>query len=124
MQMTADLPIVLFTGSRNWPHYLQVVGVARHLQALLGPYTVMHGAARGLDTFAGIAADVLGLAEDANPANWDLYGKAAGGLRNTAMLKKKPVLVVAFWQGQSRGTLDCIEKAVNTFRVPVVIYRS
>lgn len=122
--MTTDLPLVLFTGSRNWPHYLQVVDAARHLQALLGPYTVMHGAARGLDTFAGIAGNVLGLTVDPNPADWNLYGKAAGGLRNTAMLKKKPVLVVAFWCGQSRGTLDCIEKAVNVFRIPVVIYRS
>lgn len=119
----ADLPLVLFTGSRGWPYYLQVVEVAKQLQALLGQYTIMHGAARGLDTFAGIAASVLGLAEDPNPANWDLYGKAAGPLRNTDMLRKKPVLVVAFWADQSRGTLDCIDKAVNKFRVPVIIYR-
>lgn len=119
----AELPIVLFTGSRNWPHYLQVVEVATRLRTLLGPYTLMHGAARGLDTFAGIAASVLDLPDDPNPANWNLYGKSAGPLRNTAMLRKKPVVVVAFWQGQSPGTFDCIEKAVNVFRIPTLIYR-
>ena len=120
----ANLPLILFTGSRNWPHYLQVLTVMRRLHDLLGPYTAMHGAARGLDTFVGIAAKVLDLPEDPNPANWDLYGKAAGSLRNTAMLKKKPVVVVAFWHGQSRGTLDCITKAVNVCRIPTLVYRS
>lgn len=118
-----DLPIVLFTGSRNWPAYLQVFEVAQHLQELLGPYTVMHGAARGLDTFAGIAANVLDLPVEAVPAQWDLYGKAAGPLRNTTMLRKRPVLVVAFWCDGSRGTLDCINKAVNTFHIPLLLYR-
>lgn len=121
--MAAELPIVLFTGSRNWPHYLQVVDVARHLQALLGPYTVMHGAARGLDTFAGIAARALDLPERAIPANWSLYGKAAGGIRNADMLKRRPVLVVAFWNGRSPGTLDCMSRAVNVFRIPLLLYR-
>lgn len=121
--MTDNLPRVLFTGSRGWPFYLQVVEVATQLRDVIGPYTLVHGAARGLDTFAGMAARALELEEDPMPANWAVYGKAAGVIRNAVMLAKKPVLVVAFWHGQSRGTLDCINKAVNTFRIPTIIYR-
>lgn len=114
-------PLVLFTGSRNWPYYLPVFEMVQRLQELLGPYTVMHGAARGLDTFAGIAARISELDEEAMPAEWNLYGKAAGGLRNTTMLRKRPVLVVAFWDGRSSGTLDTITKAVNVYRIPVIL---
>jgi hypothetical protein len=116
-------PLVLFTGSRNWPFYLPVFEVVQRLQELLGPYTLMHGAARGLDTFAGIAAKISGLEELPIPAQWNDFGKAAGVMRNTVMLRKKPILVVAFWDGRSTGTLDTITKAVNVYRIPTVIYR-
>lgn len=127
----ADLPLVLFTGSRNWPHYLQVFEVARLLQELLGPYRLMHGAARGLDIFAGVAAKVLGLIEDPNPVTpheWATYGPIAGNRRNTRMLEKQPDYVVAFWTGvkhgplKSTGTIDTVDKAVNSYRIPVLMY--
>lgn len=44
------------------------------------------------------------------PANWKLYGKRAGFLRNEQMAQNADALV-AFWNGESRGTKNMIELA-------------
>ena len=57
---------------------------------------------------------------------YDLYPAwQAPKIRNTTMLQRGPLLVVAFWREGSRtgGTLDCIDKAVNVFRYPLLLYR-
>jgi len=43
-------------------------------------------------------------------ADWDKYGKRAGYLRNASMAKEADALI-AFWDGQSRGTYHMIELA-------------
>lgn len=63
---------------------------------------IIHGAAKGADSFAGHWARVFGIKETAVPADWDKHGKRAGPLRNEEMLKLKPDGVVAFPGG--RGT--------------------
>jgi hypothetical protein len=56
------------------------------------------------------------LAEDLNytiktfDANWELYGKAAGPIRNTAMAKEA-THCICFWNGLGTGTADMIKKA-------------
>ncbi len=48
------------------------------------------------------------------PADWKSYPLRAGFIRNTQMLeyamREKP-LVIAFWDGNSHGTRDMIDKA-------------
>lgn len=45
-------------------------------------------------------------------ANWRVYGKAAGAIRNRAMLQAHPgALVIAFPLPQSIGTYHCIKLA-------------
>jgi hypothetical protein len=46
-------------------------------------------------------------------AEWDDYGKAAGPVRNSKMLKAAgpESYLVAFWDGSSPGTQDAINKA-------------
>jgi len=46
------------------------------------------------------------------PANWKRYGKAAGPKRNQEMANYADVLI-AFWDGKSRGTKHMIELAKN-----------
>ena len=41
---------------------------------------------------------------------WEEYGRKAGMMRNSQIVEKAD-LVVAFWDGESRGTADTIEKA-------------
>lgn len=70
---------------------------------------VIHGAARGADTLAANWAASRGVEAKAYPADWDRHGKAAGHIRNAAMLTEEPDGVVAFPGG--RGTSDMRRKA-------------
>jgi cysteine synthase len=69
----------------------------------LKPTCVIHGAASGADTLADEWAKGKGIYVSAYPANWKLYGKSAGPIRNQQMMDTEhPDLVVAFSGG--RGT--------------------
>lgn len=46
-------------------------------------------------------------------ADWDNHGNAAGPLRNAQMILAGADLVVAFPHAESRGTVDCLAKAVR-----------
>jgi hypothetical protein len=73
--------------------------------AVLAPTLVIHGGARGVDSMAGAAAAQLKIPIRVFPADWKKNGKAAGPIRNQQMLDEgKPDLVLAFWDGKSRGT--------------------
>lgn len=55
------------------------------------------------------------------PANWNLYGKRAGPIRNGQMLEEgKPEMVVAFRGPNSRGTQNMINQAEKA-GIPVQI---
>lgn len=99
---------VLVCGSRDF-HYPALV--AMRLAQLPADAIVMHGAARGVDTIAAKIAAGLGLEIEDYPADWKRYGKRAGIERNLDMLDARPDLVIAFWDGQSRGTAHTIREA-------------
>ena len=44
------------------------------------------------------------------PADWEKYGRSAGPKRNAQMAEIANALI-AFWDGQSRGTKNMIETA-------------
>ena len=70
------------------------------------------------DTKKKIGADVLSITYAKNKGyryigfapNWDMYGKPAGPIRNTEIVKSADLLI-AFWNGISPGTKDTITKA-------------
>jgi SLOG family YspA-like protein len=92
------------------------------LAGLLHHRKVIHGAAWGADTIAGEEATSLGFEVEAMPADWEMYGRRAGYLRNIAMLDRDPAAVIAFWDGQSKGTAHTIREAEKR-GIPVVIVR-
>lgn len=69
---------------------------------------VVQGGARGADTSAELAAKRLGLKWMCFPADWDKHGKAAGPIRNRQMADVAHGLL-AFWDGESKGTADMIK---------------
>jgi len=73
--------------------------------------TIVHGAARGADTLAGMWANENSHPVDSCPANWKKHGKKAGYIRNVYMLNKKPCMVIAFPKGEARGTNHTIKEA-------------
>lgn len=80
---------------------------------------IVSGAARGVDQTGEKYAASRGLDCIRFPADWEKYGKRAGYLRNEQMAENADALV-AFWDGQSRGTKHMIEIA-KTRGLPVRI---
>ena len=100
---------VLVTGSRGWT---DENAIHERLARLPEGTTIIHGRAeRGADKIADAHAIQLGFDVVRYRANWDRLGKRAGVIRNLEMLDTNPDLVLAFWDGSSRGTRLCIEAA-------------
>lgn len=114
---------VLVCGDRNWNNYWAIYDVLHRLDR---SSVIIHGAARGADTMAGVIAKNLGFAEIvAVPADWEQYGRAAGPIRNKKMLDMDPDLVLAFHSDiqNSKGTLNMVTIAKKK-GVEVRIYES
>ena len=71
---------------------------------------IIHGGALGADELAKEWAIVNWASWISFPADWEAHGRAAGPIRNQAMLDEgKPDLVIAFPGG--RGTADMVRRA-------------
>jgi hypothetical protein len=120
---------VCVTGDRDWQHsnpvHTSVVqealdDVATYV-AMPHEVTLIHGAARGVDSIAAKVAEQLGFRVVPFPAEWDKYGRAAGPIRNERMVTWPPDLVLAFHDNlaASKGTRDMVQQAIRA-RVPVI----
>jgi hypothetical protein len=110
---------VLIYGSRTWTDHAaikQVVG------ALPRDAIVIHGGARGADSLADDAAFLWGLERKVFRADWQRHGKAAGPIRNQAMIDEgQPTRAYGFrMPGESRGTDDCTRR-LKRAGIPVVV---
>lgn len=82
---------------------------------------VVHGACpTGVDFYADQWATSRQLDVERHPADWR-QGKMAGPRRNTRMVETKPNWCLGFPGRGSRGTWDCLQKAVNA-GIPTQIY--
>jgi hypothetical protein len=90
-----------------------------------GPISLLiEGGARGVDNYAAKWAVAHDVRLGHMPADWDKYTnrKAAGPIRNRAMLAKYPeARVLAFPKGKSPGTRNCIAQARKLGREPRVV---
>ena len=88
---------VLVCGGRDYNDSLRVIAVLDRVHRLRTISCVIHGNAKGADTCAALWAEMRSVDALAFPAQWDLYGKRAGFLRNTQMLDEGlPDAVIAF----------------------------
>lgn len=83
------------------------------------PFVLVSGGARGADKLAENFAAQNGLEKLIFPAQWKLYGKGAGYIRNKTIIDHADE-VIAFWDGESRGTLHALDYA-NDLRKPFQI---
>ena len=82
---------------------------------------IIEGTAKGVDRLASRYAIEHGIENIRVPAEWKLYHQGAGVIRNKKMAEMGDILL-AFWDGTSRGTNNMI-KTANTKGLPVrVIY--
>ncbi len=81
---------------------------------------VVSGCAAGADSLGEIWAQSALKKIARFPADWDRYGRGAGYIRNTQMAKYADVLI-ALWDGQSRGTQHMIT-TMKKLGKPVFVY--
>ena len=81
---------------------------------------IVSGMAKGIDTLGIEYANKHNIKVKEFPANWEVEGKAAGYKRNERMAKYGDMLI-AIWDGESRGTKHMIDIAVNN-KLPTIVY--
>lgn len=93
-------------GSRTFTDYARMCSVLD----VLKPDVIVSGGASGADRLSERYAKEHGIKTEIYLADWDRHGRAAGIIRNAQIVKSCDE-VVAFWDGQSRGTANTIERA-------------
>jgi hypothetical protein len=112
---------VLVCGDRNWTDATLVFDVLNSYW----PSVIIMGGAKGADNLGGRWAMEHSVKLEVYPAEWRIYGKGAGPVRNQRMLDEgRPDLVVAFHSdlAQSKGTKDMVNRS-HRAGIPVRIVR-
>lgn len=134
---------VVVCGSRSWAawppakdkawkpsnhEYWQMTGLTAILTGLVDrsiingeTLKVIHGGCpSGADAIAAKWCDTNDIESQVFPADWNTHGKAAGFIRNEQMIVEgQPIVVVAAWDGQSKGTKHTIDLAAK-HNIPVI----
>jgi hypothetical protein len=99
---------VLVTGGRDYKDY----GVVSQALSALDVSALIEGGATGADLLARVWANANKIPYTTYPAQWGLFGKKAGYMRNLQMLiEGKPDLVLAFPGG--KGTANMVKIATE-----------
>jgi hypothetical protein len=93
-------------GSRNFNDYELVKETLTKLDITL----LISGGAKGADSLGERYASENNITTLIFKPDWVKHGKGAGMIRNTDIVKNSDI-VVAFWNGESKGTLDSIRKS-------------
>ena len=124
---------VIIAGSRDFNDYKLLKKSAIEIitkKTMLPDLTrIISGGARGADTLGERFANEMGLEISRFIPDWDGLGKRAGYVRNAEMAKFAVEdgnygVLIAFWDGQSRGTKHMIDLAKRYgLEVHVVNYK-
>lgn len=101
---------ILVCGGRDYKNWEKVHSVLDDLRSTESNIIeIIHGDAKGADSWANDWAIKNYQPRHVYPAQWDIYGKPAGVIRNRAMLSCNPELVIAFPGG--KGTANMVKIA-------------
>lgn len=115
------MPKVIVAGSRDGFEEGQVwVALSHELVSDIPELEIVSGGARGVDTFGETWAYEANVDVKKFVADWNTHGKKAGFLRNVEMSRYADKLI-AFWDGESKGTGHMI-KVMADLKKPVTIY--
>lgn len=117
--------MALVCGASKESHLALIQTTLPALWREIGWQSLVHGAARNVDTEAGDVWDAMPGREEAGcpvalkePADWRRHGRGAGPIRNRMMFKKhEPDFILAYPGGN--GTADMCDIAIKA-GVPVV----
>jgi hypothetical protein len=105
-------------GSREFNDYELVKSVMSDYQNV---EVIVSGGARGADTLGERWASENGVKTLIFKPDWDKYGKSAGFIRNKDIVRNSD-LIIAFWDGQSKGTKSSIDLCEN-YKVKVKVIK-
>jgi hypothetical protein len=113
----------MITGSRDWFNEKAIREALEELDLDNGGFhtLVSGGCPTGADFIAEEWAHALGWQVERHLANWAEFGKAAGPRRNAEMVKSGVDICLAAPLPQSRGTVDCMDRARDAGIVVLVI---
>ena len=97
---------VAVIGSRTFSDYKLVKETLSTINITL----LVSGGAMGADSLGEQYANLNKIPTKIFYPDWKKYGKKAGFIRNSDIIKESE-MVIAFWDGKSKGTLDSIKKA-------------
>lgn len=102
---------VAVIGSRGFTDYSLL---KTELDRVTAPFIIVSGGAKGADSLAEKYADEMGYTKLIFPAEWEKYGRSAGFKRNRLIIESSDI-VLAFWDGVSKGTKHSINiaKSIN-----------
>ena len=102
---------VAIVGSR---HFSEPDRVNDYVNSLVRGASIITGSASGVDAAATKAARAKGIPVKVMPASFDEIADASrSAARNQRLIDACDVLV-AFWDGSSKGTRDTIERALQS----------
>ena len=133
---------IIIAGSRDFKDFnylekscLEVFSyLAEELKVLSGDLVeyrenieIISGCARGADSLGELFAEKYKLKLVQFPADWNTYGKSAGYIRNEQMAKYAVSdnnfgILIAFWDGKSRGTKNMIDLAKKYVLKGCILY--
>lgn len=102
--------------------YLAIFSVAYTNDELDPPEVeVISGGAKGADSLGERFAKIHRMSVTIFKPDWDKYGKSAGFIRNQTIVDACD-MVLAFWDGKSKGTQDTINKAKKAKKPTFIVY--
>jgi len=107
-------------GSRKFLDYTELQSKLLWLFNVNTITGITSGGAKGADTLAKKFAEDFGISYTEFPAQWDVYGKSAGFRRNHFIVNDSDI-IIAFWDGVSKGTKDTLDKA-RLIKKPTIIF--
>ena len=114
---------VIIAGSRSFSDYGLLKAYADYkLSAIQDEIEIVSGGARGADALGERYAKEKGYRLKVFPADWQRYGNSAGYKRNGEMAEYADALL-AFWDGNSRGTKHMIDLAASKgLKIGIKVY--
>lgn len=103
---------IAIVGSRDYPN---LKDVDRYFESHIPKHPdtiIISGGARGVDTRAAELAQKYDLGLVTYIPDWNQFGRKAGMIRNSLIVELADK-VVAFWDEESRGTKDTIDKTLK-----------
>lgn len=113
---------VIIAGGRNFNDYELLCKTCDHMLSEQSDIEIVSGTARGADSLGAKYAKERGYTVKEFAPQWDKFGRSAGYKRNAEMADYADALI-AFWDGESKGTNHMINLAKEkNIKIKVVNY--